>query len=328
MSNCTCVLYVCWHDVLTGLLAYMQRGWLIIEESWLRTLQGDVDVFLLWSGSSGRPNVPALLMCWRRGRLQAAPQTDNREEHTCTHACVCVCTAAVNVDVLRFPSCRGATQRWAPLWFTCSAHVTGTFPHYRKCTSQSGQKRSWKQRWHVHTTPELLNHHTVNSRVMFRLECILFWAVGIHKVFYFQAEKRCVCTSDCRDQAFISWERKCWWSTGDKYTVNIITSARKRWRWHHQHHRAAETVTVLQVQSCRSSSAGPVLELLRHFFRTWFLHSWFWPSLISWRYEAAGRLHWGTQDWCAAAVDHGSWMDVLSDWSTGDVSANGNMIRI
>lgn len=86
---------------------------------------------------------------------------------------------------------------------------------------------------------------------------------------------------------------------------------------------------VLQVQSCRSSSAGPVLELLRHFFRTWFLHSWFWPSLISWRYEAAGRLHWGTQDWWeAAAVDHVSWMDVLSDWSTGDVSANGNMIRI
>ena len=242
---------------------------------------------------------------------------------------VCVCTAAVNVDVLRFPSCRGATRRRAPLWFTCSAHVTETFPHYRKCTSQSGQKRSWKQRWHVHTTPELLNHHTVNSRVMFRLECILFWAVGIHKVFYFQAEKCCVCTSDCRDQAFISWEKKCWWSTGDKYTVNIITSARKRWRWHHHHHRAAETVTVLQVQSCRSSSAGPVLELLRHFFRTWFLHSWFWPSLISWRYEAAGRLHWGTQDWWeAAAVDHGSWMDVLSDWSTGDVSANGNMIRI
>ena len=97
MNNRTCVLYVCWHAVLAGPLAYMQRGWLIIEESWLRTLQGDVDVFLLGS-SSRRPNVPALLMCRRRGRLQAAPQTHDHEEQLCMCTCMHVCMWCVEVS--------------------------------------------------------------------------------------------------------------------------------------------------------------------------------------------------------------------------------------
>lgn len=81
MNNCTCVLYVCWHAVLTGPSAYMQRGWLIIEESWLRTLQGDVDE---------RPNVLFSVNVLEE-RTAAGCSTNTQPRGAALHACMYVC---------------------------------------------------------------------------------------------------------------------------------------------------------------------------------------------------------------------------------------------